>query len=158
TKTQDSFAGVTTFTFDAVNNLTAEKFSGISTTVLEEDLTDTNRNELSTISRYEGSGPAQFIGSSTFTYDATGRLSNLQHRNGSSTLLANYTYTYDAADRLASQVENGTTTTFQYDATSQLTNDGTKSYSYDANGNRTGGGYTTGTSNRLTNDGVYTYT
>jgi YD repeat-containing protein len=32
-----------------------------------------------------------------------------------------------------------------------------ESYSYDANGNRTGGGYTTGNDNRLTNDGTFSY-
>jgi len=49
------------------------------------------------------------------------------------------------------------TDTYAYDATSQLTSDG-NAYSYDANGNRTLAGYQTGTANRLTNDGTWTYT
>jgi hypothetical protein len=31
-------------------------------------------------------------------------------------------------------------------------------FTYDANGNRTSGSYTTGTGNRLTSDGTWTYT
>jgi RHS repeat-associated protein len=50
----------------------------------------------------------------------------------------------------------------RYDATSQLTATDhsfqtDESYTYDANGNRTMTGYTTGTNNRLTNDGTHSY-
>ncbi len=54
-------------------------------------------------------------------------------------------------------MRNGTTTTYQYDATNELTNDTAKSYSYDLAGNRTMTGYTTGSANELTNDGIWTY-
>jgi len=55
------------------------------------------------------------------------------------------------------------TSTYGYDTTSQLTSathtyQSNETYSYDANGNRTMTGYQTGTDNRLTNDGTYTYT
>jgi RHS repeat-associated protein len=158
TKLQDSLGGLTTFVYDAANNLAAEMFSGISVTVLEEDLTYTATNQPSTAKRYEGPSPQQFVGSTTFVYDTTSRLTNLLHRNGSATLLANYTYVYDTASRLTSETDNGTPTTYTYDNTNQLTGDGTNSWSYDANGNRTNSGYVTGTGNQLTNDGVFTYT
>src|SRR5262249_31686883 len=54
--------------------------------------------------------------------------------------------------------DNGSTTTYSYDATSQLTNDSATTYTYDLNGNRSMTGYQTGSGNRMTSDGVYTYT
>src|SRR5262249_35853978 len=93
-----------------------------------------------------------------FAYDDVGRVKNLQHKNGSGTVLANYTYTYDSASRVTSEKLNGSTTSYAYDDTNQLTDDAVKSYSYDANGNRNMSGYATGSANRMTNDGVYTYT
>jgi len=52
---------------------------------------------------------------------------------------------------------------YGYDAKSQLTSathtyQSNETYSYDNNGNRTMTGYQTGTDNRLTNDGAYSYT
>ena len=54
------------------------------------------------------------------------------------------------------------TSDYGYDVTSQLTSavhsfQTNESYSYDASGNRTMTGYQTGTDNRLTSDGTYTY-
>src|SRR5207244_11167911 len=98
------------------------------------------------------------IGSTTMTYDAVGRLTNLQHFNGSMTILANYTYTYDLASRLTTEVLNGTTTTFQYDTANELTSETANSYGYDLNGNRNTGSYQTDKANELKNDGTWTYT
>src|SRR5439155_7398548 len=85
------------------------------------------------------------------------RMTNLQHYD-STTRIAQYTYTYDLAGRLTSEVDNGTTTAYGYDATSELTSAGATNYTFDLNGNRTMAGYTTGTGNELTNDGTWTYT
>jgi len=57
--------------------------------------------------------------------------------------------------------EDGTSN-YTYDSTSQLTAadhdyQADESYTYDANGNRTMTGYSTGTNNRLLNDGTHTY-
>jgi YD repeat-containing protein len=158
TKVQDSLSGVTTSTYNAVNLLSKREFGGSGLTPLRADLTYTDRNQLATVSRYSDLAGSTLVGSTTFTYDASKRLTNLQHRNGGGSLLANFTYTYDLGNRLENEVTNGTTKTFTYDATNQLTNDGTATYTYDLNGNRTMTGYTTDTGNRLTNDGVYTYT
>ena len=73
-------------------------------------------------------------------------------------MLANYTYTYDAASELKTKVENGTTTSYSYDADGELTADGSTAYSYDATGNRTNTGYSTTTGNELQTDGTSTYT
>jgi len=66
--------------------------------------------------------------------------------------------TCNLASRLTTEVLNGTTTTYQYDAVSQLTSDTSNAFSYDLNGNRTMTGYQTSTGNQLSNDGTWTYT
>src|SRR5262249_11718143 len=118
----------------------------------------TNRDQVATEIRYSDLTGTNKIGSTTYTYDAAARVTNLQHRNSSGSLLANYTYTYDLASRVSTQTLNGSTTTYTYDSANQLTSDTANSYSYDLNGNRTMTGYATGTGNRMSNDGVYTYT
>ena len=40
------------------------------------------------------------VGSSAYTYDGAGRVTNIQHQNPLGGVLANYTYTYDLAKRL----------------------------------------------------------
>jgi RHS repeat-associated protein len=85
-------------------------------------------------------------------------VSNIQHQNGSGTVLANFTYSWDAASRLTQKTDNGAATTYAYDTTNQLTGAGTATYSYDLNGNRTMAHYQTGPGNELTNDGTWTYT
>src|SRR5204863_5693677 len=114
--------------------------------------------ELTGLARNQGPAPIQQIGTSSYNYDALGRITHLQHLDGSGTNLANYTYTYDLASRLTSETLNGTTTSYNYDAANQLTGDGSSAYSYDLAGNRTMSGYTTGTGNRLTSDGTWSYT
>ena len=77
------------------------------------------------------------VGYSTFGYDPVGRLTNLQHLNGSGSNIANFTNTYDLASRITSEVLNGSApTTYSYDITNQLTDDTLVTYAYDFNGNR----------------------
>jgi YD repeat-containing protein len=59
---------------------------------------------------------------------------------------------------MSSKTENGTTTSYLYDADGQLTTAGAATFSYDASGNRTDPGYTTGTGNQTTSNGTWTYT
>jgi RHS repeat-associated protein len=155
---QDSFGGVTTYIYDAANRLTSEEFGGSSQTPLRIDQTFTARNQLATQTRCSDLAGTQTIGSSAYTYDNAGRLTNLQHSNASNTILANYTYTYDLANRLTAEQLNGTTTSYSYDAVNELTNDTANSYSFDLNGNRNYGSYQTGTGNELSKDGTWTYT
>ena len=83
---------------------------------------------------------------------AANRVTNIQHQNGSGSVLANFTYTYDSGSRVTSEDANGSTRTFQYDKANELTSDGVNSYAYDLTGNRTMTGYTTGQANELTQD------
>src|SRR5262249_55749080 len=128
-------------------------------TALSVHLGYDNRDALTSLTRYSDATETNVVGTTAYSYDDAGRVTNLQHKNGSNTLLANYTYTYDAADRVLTEQLNGTPkATYTYDATDQLTNDGSVTYTFDANGNRTMAGYQTGTGNQLTNDGTWTYT
>src|SRR5439155_7890173 len=86
-----------------------------------------------------------------------GRLTNLQVKDGSGSILGNYTYTYDLASRATSEIIDGTTTNFGYDGVDQLTSAGATNYGYDLAGNRNTAGYTVGADNRMTSDGVYSY-
>jgi YD repeat-containing protein len=158
TRRDDSSGGVLTSVYDAANRLTSRRFGGSGQTPLRIDFTYTGRHERATETRYSDLAGTQSVGSATYSYDAVGRLTNLQHRTGGGSLLANYTYTYDAASRLLPETLNGTTKTYTYDTTHQLTNDGSTAFSYDLNGNRTMAGYQTGTGNRISNDGTWTYT
>lgn len=152
---QDSLGGVTTSAYDAVNNLSSRQFGGNGQTSLRVDLTYTPRNQLATVTRSGGLGGSQPVGSSAYTYDATGRLVHLQHQDGSGSIFSNFAYTYDVAGRLTSETYNGNTTPYSYDATNQLTGDGRNAYSYDANGNRLN--YQTGPGNQLLDDGTWAY-
>jgi RHS repeat-associated protein len=157
TQRQDSFGGTLTSVYDPLNRLSTREFGGTSQTPLRIDVTYTAQDQIATETRYSDLAGSNKIGSTTYTYDALGEITNLQHRNGSGTLLANYTYTYDLGSRLTSETLNGTTTSYGYDTANELTSAGSNNYSFDLNGNRNMSGYTTGTGNQLTGDGVYTY-
>ncbi len=144
--------------YDALNRLTSQQFSGIGTTQLRLDLTYTVDGQQSTLTRYSNVAGTAEIGSTTYTYDAVGRITDIQQRNGSGTVLETFAYSFDNANRVTTETVNGSTTTYAYDANNELTGDGLNTYTYDGTGNRTNTGYVTGTGNQLTNDGVYTYT
>jgi YD repeat-containing protein len=137
--------------------MTTIQYSGQGT-ALRQDFGYTVRDQVSGQTRYSNLAGTTTVGYSTFTYDGVGRLTNLQHMNGSFVNIANYTNTYDLASKIRSEVLNGgAATTYQYDTTDQLTNDSVVTYSYDLNGNRTMTGYTTGLANELTSDGTWNY-
>jgi len=156
TLVQDSFGGVATSVYNAVNLLSSRQFSD-GTTPVRFDLSYTARNQVASLTRYADLAGTTKVGESDYSYDTVGRLTNLQHKNGSGTVQSNTTYTYDLGSRLTVQQLNGVLTSYQYDASNQVTSDGLKSYSYDATGNRTMTGYTTGSGNQLTSDGTWTY-
>jgi YD repeat-containing protein len=61
-------------------------------------------------------------------------------------------------NELTSEVESGTTTTYQYDAQGQLTHAGATTYAFNATGDKSGLTYNASDKNELTNDGTYSYT
>jgi RHS repeat-associated protein len=157
TAVQDSFGGYLTSTYDNNNRLSTRSYTGQGTSLSYDQVYDA-AGYVTKVDRYSNAGGTTKVGETDYTYDSAGRVTNIQHKNGSGTGLAQYTYTYDTGSRLTLQTYNGTNTSYGYDATSQLTNDGGTGYSYDANGNRNMTGWTTGADNQLTNDGTYTYT
>jgi YD repeat-containing protein len=72
-------------------------------------------------------------------------------------VVASYTYNYDAGARLTSEVDNGTSTSYGYDATNQITSAGSTTYGWDANGNTKATGVIIGTNNQLWSDGTWNY-
>jgi len=125
-----------------------------------------NGDQFSSITRYNNTAGTQTVASSNYTFDNTGRLTALTHAKGGNTL-AGYTWTFDAAGRMTGQVSTlDGTATYTNNAASQLTGAAytyqpslaSESYVYDLNGNRTNNGYTVDSNNRMTSDGVYTYT
>ena len=124
------------------------------------DLTYTDRGQFASISRYEDLFAMQEVATTTYAYDADGRLTALDHDQGATSLAA-YTWTYTSG-RLTQATSVDGTTDYTYDATGQLTaadhsSQTNEAYSYDANGNRTNTGYSTGTNNQLLSDGTFNY-
>lgn len=137
------------------------------------DLTYDDSNRVTSVVRYEDLTATDEIATSTYTYDAKGRLTDLDHTYGA-TDLAGYSWMWNAGDQLTGYTSllDGSVA-YAYDDTGQLTSEAhtdlqsntvTTSYNYDANGNRTSAGisgsestYTTGSNNKTTSDGVYNY-
>jgi RHS repeat-associated protein len=129
------------------------------------DFTYHDDSRVHTIARYNdtAAGSAHEIATATYSFDSLGRLTELGYKQGSANLFTPYSWTYDDVGRITQFATADGTSDYEYDQTNQLTAadhnyQSDESYSYDANGNRTGGGYTTGNDNRLTHDGTYSYT
>ena len=167
TQRVDSLGGVLTYVYDTANRLTSEQFGGAGQTQARVDLGYDNRDELTGLTRYTDVAGSNLVGTTVYAYDASQRLTAITDKTGGAATLSYYDYMLDNAGRVTQeswQSENttggtiGGAHTYSYDATSQLTAaDGTV-YNYDPNGNQTGGSYQTGSANRLTNDGTWTYT
>jgi uncharacterized protein RhaS with RHS repeats len=96
----------------------------------------------------------------TNAFDPHGRLVGIKQENIAGTVISNDVYVLDDLDRLTTETKDGAPRTIGYDNTDQVTTvtgSNSEGYTYDKNGNRTGGGYVTGSGNRLLSDGTYTY-
>jgi RHS repeat-associated protein len=153
----DSLGGTTTSVYDGNGQLTSRQFSGNGET-LRFDQTWTGTGNLATVNRYSNLAGTALVGTSSYTYDAGGRVTQILHKNGSGTGLETYTYSYDPGNRLTSETDNGTTTTYSYDSENQLMQAGSTAYSFDANGNANASGDVVGKDDLLQNDGTWTYT
>jgi RHS repeat-associated protein len=129
------------------------------------DFTYDDANYLKSEVRYYNFAGTPVVARTTITYDGSHKVKQIKTIDAktSPTTLADYQYSYDASGRVTVQNDNGTRTTYAYDATNQVTGEdfatGTDgAYSYDLGGNRTMAGYATGTDNRITGDGTYTFT
>ena len=125
----------TTFTYNAVNQLTAKTLPG--GTVVSYAFTS--------------SGLRTQAGGDSYTYDTRGRL--VQEHKASGEVLS---YTYDAAGNKTSLTTPQGTTTYTYDALNRLATvvdtTGTTRYTYDSVGNLTGTAYPNGDTTAYTYD------
>ena len=137
TLVQDSFGGLLTSQYDSLDRVTTREIAGATVGTLMFDLAYNSRNDITNVTRYSNLAGTATVGYSADSYDAANRVTNIQHQNGSGSVLANFTYTYDSGSRLTSEDANGSTRTFQYDKANELTSDGVNSYAYDLNGNTT---------------------
>jgi RHS repeat-associated protein len=163
----DNFTGGVTYTYNGDHMLTALSlhYGFFTSQGPQVTLSYDAGNRLTGTTRWV-TGTDKIL--STQTYDNANRLSTLTY-NATHTgvgALATYVYHYDNASQLTTYTgPDGTsfaqtTLTYTYDAAGELTNVGDgrlETYTYDNNGNRTMTGYTTGTGNRLTADGTFTY-
>ncbi len=154
TSIQDSQGGLTTMTFDG-DQLASTSYQDGSTQLLVKFTYDQDGN-VATETRYSDVAGTQLQGTTQNGYDGN-QLTSIVQKDGSGNVLASYGYTYDAANRLTSETDNGSLTTYSYDATGQLIQAGSTTYTYDPNGNRTGSGYVIGPNNELLSDGTWTY-
>src|SRR5262249_13566075 len=151
TQRTDSLGGTLTSTYDDAGRLTSRKFSGTdgAGTALRFDLGYSNRDELTSVTRYSDLAGTSVVGTTSFGLDDASRVTSITHKNGSAATLSYYNYNYDSANRVTTQVYSSTvgtatyagTLAYTYDSTNQLLTDGTATYAYDANGNRTMAGY-----------------
>jgi RHS repeat-associated protein len=160
--------GTNAYTYDPRNLMTQVTQSGNGVHDKRVNLTYNEVGQFASISRFADLAGTQQVVSTSYTYDALDRLTNLTHRNASTTV-ASYQYTFDAATRITKIVSNDGTTTYTYDNRDQLlTANSTdpaiprESYAYDPNGNRTSmagtsSGYVIGKDNRLMSDGTFNY-
>ncbi|GIW93883.1 MAG: hypothetical protein KatS3mg110_1924 [Pirellulaceae bacterium] len=159
---------VNDYTYDLLNRMTRVDQYGVAGghAVAEKrvDMAYNSLGQFTQIVRYRAlSGtPSDEVATSVYTYDAAHRLVGLSHNRGGQPLFTPYSWTYDPLDRIIEMVNSDGTSVFTYDQTDQLTGadhsyQTDEAYQYDANGNRTGGGYVTGSNNQLLEDGTYRY-
>jgi YD repeat-containing protein len=98
TQVQDSLSGMTTSVYDAGNNLTTRKQSS-SLTQFRLDFTYTARDQLASVTRWEDLVQIVKAGTTSYSYDGVGRVTNIEHFASGGIALANFTYTYDTAGR-----------------------------------------------------------
>jgi RHS repeat-associated protein len=165
---QDSLGGLLTSAYDNADRLTSRQLSVGGLAQVRVDLGYNNRDDLMSLTRYAGATGVA-AGTTAYGYDDARRVTAITHRNGLAAPLSSYSYGYDNADRVTSEGWQSTTATgtqggthlYNYDTSDQLTlADGT-AYTYDLAGNRLSAGasaYQTGPANRVSTDGVYTYT
>ena len=128
------------------------------------------RSQYATIKYYSDldGGSGNLVMTATYTFDDTGRLTDLVYTDASSATLRDFEWVYNAAGWITSHdsdIASEDVTSYTYDNVGQLTgvdyaSSTDESYTYDENGNRitaNGDTYTTGDANQTKSDGTYTY-
>jgi YD repeat-containing protein len=93
---------------------------------------------------------------SDFAYDLAGRLNDVTHKHGATTL-DHYHLTLDANGQVSDFAKNATPDAYVHDGNGRVKSGAGGSFSYDVNGNRTDHSRATGADNRLVQDDLWTY-
>jgi len=158
TLVSDSLGGTTTSQYDNTNELTNLTFSRNGQTVLSVGETYTANAQLQTQTDYGSGNPGSLVASSTYTYDAAGRLTDLAETGPTGNTIADYLEAYNSGNQLTSKSTSGNPENYTYDNQGELKTAANNTYSYDANGNRTMAGYVIGPDNQILSDGLNNYT
>jgi RHS repeat-associated protein len=164
TQVTDSQGGVTTSTYNAENQLTSRSLSGTATPA-RVDLTYTDQGQLQSVIRSSDAAGTQLAGSTAYSYDASGDVTDIENQNAAGETLSSYQYQYNTPGQVSSETWSSNdasgplsgSRTFSYDASGQLTSDGSTQYSYNANGNPTNPGDVIGQGNQILSDGTWLY-
>ncbi|MBS3938335.1 MAG: RHS repeat protein, partial [Peptococcaceae bacterium] len=141
--------------YDDLNRLSAVNgFTGLSYDVAGRLTQMAYNNGITTNYTYNARGFLSNLTSSVlnlqYTYDAAGNITNINNESytydGLNRLLTanqpnhaySVTYQYDKVGNRGSQVENGVSTTYTYNAVNELASSTGTTYTYDARGNLTG--------------------
>jgi RHS repeat-associated protein len=155
TKLTEPSGAVTTFAYNTLGQRISTSFpNGVTETYsydpADQPLTMVAKNASGTTLASEtytyttGSTTTELIQTATdqagnatsYTYDPLDRLVEAKTTNGSTTV-SDYKYTYDGAGNRLTEIVNGATTSYTYNAADELTAIGPTSLSYDADGNQT---------------------
>ena len=93
------------------NRLSQVQFAGQGAT-LSFDYAYTPDNQIKSITRNSDLAGSSKIGSTSFTYNAVGLITNEQHLNGSGSNISSTTLTYDTWNRVTQKLVNFTMTTY----------------------------------------------
>lgn len=183
TKTTDDKGVTVQSTYSKRNQLEARKWfdadvpsGGVADVAnARVDFSYTAAGKQKQIRRYSDLTATTKVGSTNYTYDQSGRVDTLIHKNAVDALLSGYDYGYDFSGLLSDEIRDHSNNAYdqsiryKYDLTGQLVDaafsgQDDESYVYDANGNRKSSvvgsdarTYTTGFANQLTSDSVYRY-
>jgi RHS repeat-associated protein len=171
TSLSDSQGGVVSYTYDARNELTTLTQSGTGVSAERVDMIYDAGGRMTTLTRYSDTAGTSVVAKTISAYDAANRLTTVTNLTSGGATISSYAYSLDAANRLTSltRVWNGGASSdsaaYSYTTNNQLTSVthtnfsfATESFGYDSNGNRNSTGYSTGTGNELSTDGIYNYT
>jgi len=168
----DSQGGLTSYVYDARDNLATLTQSGTGVNSKRVDFIYDGLGDLTSETRYSDLTGTNKVVTTTYGYDVAERLTGITDKTSSGTVVASYAYTLDEANRLTQETQTwqgtGTTsdtTNYTYTNNNQLTGVthtdtafANETFSFDSNGNRDMSGYATGTDNQITSDGTYKYT
>lgn len=149
-------------TYNNRNLLASQTWSGTGIAPIKVDLQYNAKRQLTSLQRYSDATGSTSVGKTIQTFDASGRLTSLSHRNAIDAILSEYGYTYDLASQLVSETHGVQSSEYSYDLAGQLKSASNstrpnQAFNYDLNGNRAASNIVMGANNRIESDGQFAY-